>query len=895
VGVIEEFERQLRLEAKSNGAFFVKADFHLHSPASHDYKDKSPRVVEELSQAIRAASLEFAVVLEHAKPPDPGLLDEIQRHCPSATLVPGAELNVFVDALQKQVEKEYFFHCILAGEPTGKSTEYILHKAKEEFSVETRNGIEGFTSAIRDLGNFFLGEGALFIPAHLHKSKDPGTSRSIDDIYGDDAFLSLLEGEAAFSALEVTDPNTASFFTGDSKTDSGRDIPAMTCVRSSDAHAPNEIAERSRWTWVKVEKPTFADVRAALSYHRPPRRVSIHECQFSHNRIIGVHIRGQFILDEWIWFNPQMNCLIGCKGSGKTALLECIRFVLGVNVPPERREQVSHHVSHILGAAGYVECLMQRGNGSKVLVMRRADSPERLRVTEEDGTVREATSRNEIDFEISVRGWHEIETVAESATSRIELIDRVIGEAQIKSLYSDMNAKVERARDELPLLGRKLKRLSECIAQRDVLRRKRATLARLEKADLLSLQQQYEGFVYCEQALAGTASRLSSSEANAGNLIDNAFSAVAEPYQPPAGSYREVDELLENGQQAVDEVLAQKNTSKDVIASSCKTATEKVMALAKSAREAFAVFRESTYDPKVNALPPEEREILARQIQTIEETKGLAAIEIETRALAAEVRDVAGRVHNYCREICDLRDKVAGLRTEEVDRINTEAGQSIQVRFLRSANKSLLSLFQNRIGGDAGSFVSSIGRFGKREHYENMVALFDQLRNLDVEAIGKFDEVLWDVRFVDFMSVIDDDDVEISLKLETGAVTPIGNLSAGQRCTAVFPLLLRASNGPIVIDQPEDNLDNRHIARVIAPQLVDRKEVQQFILTSHNANLVVLTDADLIAETESDGAVGKIGNRGFLAWSGSEIKSGIVEVLDGGEEAIRARQRKYLS
>ena len=204
-------------------------------------------------------------------------------------------------------------------------------------------------------------------------------------------------------------------------------------------------------------------------------------------------------------------------------------------------------------------------------------------------------------------------------------------------------------------------------------------------------------------------------------------------------------------------------------------------------------------------------------------------------------------------------------------------------------------MFQNKFGSDAAGFTSILGCFGKQEHYENMRVLFDQLRNLDVEAISKFEAVLWDVRFVDFMSVIDDDDVEISLKLETGAVTPIANLSAGQRCTAVFPLLLRASNGPLVIDQPEDNLDNRHIARVVAPQLVDRKEVQQFILTSHNANLVVLTDADLIAETESNGAVGKVGKRGFLAWSGSEIKSAIVDVLDGGEEAIRARQRKYLS
>src|SRR4030088_2848002 len=72
------------------------------------------------------------------------------------------------------------------------------------------------------------------------------------------------------------------------------------------------------------------------------------------------------------------------------------------------------------------------------------------------------------------------------------------------------------------------------------------------------------------------------------------------------------------------------------------------------------------------------------------------------------------------------------------------------------------------------------------------------------------------------------------------------NLSAGQRCVAVFPLLLRNTKGPLVIDQPEDNLDNRYIADIIAPDLLERKRGQHFLVTSHNANLVVLTDADLI-------------------------------------------------
>jgi energy-coupling factor transporter ATP-binding protein EcfA2 len=135
-----------------------------------------------------------------------------------------------------------------------------------------------------------------------------------------------------------------------------------------------------------------------------------------------------------------------------------------------------------------------------------------------------------------------------------------------------------------------------------------------------------------------------------------------------------------------------------------------------------------------------------------------------------------------------------------------------------------------------------------------------------------------DAKFVDFMTVVDDDDVELSLVLN-GNPVPIQNLSAGQRCTAVFPLLLRMRKGPLIVDQPEDNLDNRHIADVIAPQLLEKKRTQQFIMTSHNANLVVLTDAELIMHVDSDGSQGRIVCSGFLACSDSVIKDAVLNVL----------------
>ena len=72
----------------------------------------------------------------------------------------------------------------------------------------------------------------------------------------------------------------------------------------------------------------------------------------------------------------------------------------------------------------------------------------------------------------------------------------------------------------------------------------------------------------------------------------------------------------------------------------------------------------------------------------------------------------------------------------------------------------------------------------------------------------------------------------------------LGDLSAGQKATAVLLLLLLESSEPLIIDQPEDDLDNRFIAEAIVPAMRDEKRKRQFIFSSHNANIPVLGDAE---------------------------------------------------
>ena len=86
---------------------------------------------------------------------------------------------------------------------------------------------------------------------------------------------------------------------------------------------------------------------------------------------------------------------------------------------------------------------------------------------------------------------------------------------------------------------------------------------------------------------------------------------------------------------------------------------------------------------------------------------------------------------------------------------------------------------------------------------------------------------------------------------------------------------------------------NRDIAHVIGPDLLEKENLQQFLVTSHNANLVVLTDADLIVRADSDGAQASFPTSGFLSCAASSVRKSVLDVLDGGEPALAARQRKY--
>lgn len=120
------------------------------------------------------------------------------------------------------------------------------------------------------------------------------------------------------------------------------------------------------------------------------------------------------------------------------------------------------------------------------------------------------------------------------------------------------------------------------------------------------------------------------------------------------------------------------------------------------------------------------------------------------------------------------------------------------------------------------------------------------------------------------------------------------NASAGQQATALLYILLNQEGEPLLIDQPEDDIDSNAITEIIK-LIWNCKKNRQIIFTSHNANMVVNGDAELIlvCDYRDDGnfSLGNIKVEGAI--DDLNVKKEITTIMEGGERAFKLRQAKY--
>jgi energy-coupling factor transporter ATP-binding protein EcfA2 len=138
--------------------------------------------------------------------------------------------------------------------------------------------------------------------------------------------------------------------------------------------------------------------------------------------------------------------------------------------------------------------------------------------------------------------------------------------------------------------------------------------------------------------------------------------------------------------------------------------------------------------------------------------------------------------------------------------------------------------------------------------------------------------------------VILDDQVKFQL-LDGSVYKDFRHLSTGQRCSVILPIILQQKDSLVVIDQPEDHIDNAYISKTLISSILSRSDVGQLVVTTHNANIPVLGNAAMVLHLESDG------RRGYSEATGAindeQIIQSITNVMEGGKEAFDKRAKFY--
>ncbi len=174
-------------------------------------------------------------------------------------------------------------------------------------------------------------------------------------------------------------------------------------------------------------------------------------------------------------------------------------------------------------------------------------------------------------------------------------------------------------------------------------------------------------------------------------------------------------------------------------------------------------------------------------------------------------------------------------------------------------------------------------------------------RNGNLGSVGMSDQVtrtfqglLTQARRCELYALRNEDKYEIELKVGSGAndYREIDALSGGAQVSVLVSLVLETDDtNPLVVDQPEDELDKAYLFETLLPALRRLKGRRQVIFATHDANIVVNGDADQVIYLQADHQFGRIAEQGTI--EEQRVKEAIVNILDGGRDAFTLRQAKY--
>lgn len=619
------------------------------------------------------------------------------------------------------------------------------------------------------------------------------------------------------------------------------------------------------------------------------------------DKILSLSVVGGLLDGTSIEFRPDFNCIIGPRGTGKTTVLEFIRWVLDElprkNLNPAAFRRLESLIEGNL-QGGRVELSVENCDGIRYVITRTVgESPI---VLDGDRNPTSLSASGGAFFRAEIFSQNDIETIADHSKFQLRLIDSFardeIAAEEQRSEEIEMEI-VAHAKKVEPLVAR-LAALDEEIKQLPLIEEKLKGMAAKgdETASKVNQAHELKALRDRESRIVGSADEfVVHLDADLAGLMDRFKEEFGQKFTaellggPNGETITSLRTRLRVASKAVEKALSD---AREALAQ-CRTGiAEDAEALKLRHKTQDLKFRELIEKHKKHQARSAERVTLEKRRNKLLESKN-AAVELRKQIKEAEKKRL-----DLLKALSEARDARFAIRKAVADKLNQALAPNITVTIQQDGNNEafqhLIETSLKGAGVKQGIVAGKLAPNIPPAQLAQMVREGDttglrEAADLNADQATKVVAVFNRLeKLAELETVCLQDAPTIRLRVG-GQEKDSTTLSTGQKCTTILPILLLEGGNPLLIDQPEDNLDNRFIFETVVDNIHKVKPERQLIFVTHNPNIPVLGEASRVFVMESDG------ERAGVATCGSvdECRDQIVTLLEGGEEAFRKRGARY--
>ena len=677
-------------------------------------------------------------------------------------------------------------------------------------------------------------------------------------------------------------------------------------INAKDVATPEDLANPKASCLIKMTEPCFESFK--LAFQDPESRVRLNSdvSEKYYSRIESLKVTGGYLDGVQIEFSEHLNAVIGGRGTGKSTLIECIRYCLqlkpiGKNAQKQHDEIIKENFGKSKARVEIV-IFSSRMNGKRFTIARRYG--ESASVKDESGNL-SMFAPSDLLPEIEIYGQNEIYEIAQDKASQRQLLTRFLGAEQ-----QGGEKRLQETLGKLTESRKKLIEAQESVASiEDEVARLPKLNEQLGQFKSLGLEEKLKivPLLEAEKRLQKRG------VAEEGLNLDKAFQAVRDSlpdtvflsdsaigHLPHTESLRKLraaldalrgdaEALLNKWQETyvganalIEAIAVELNAGIQQEEAALEKTFKELPALeGKSGREIGIEFQ--NLSKEIERIRPKETIIENRR-------KVVAELNRQRKAILDELSSIrAERSALFERTLKNLNRRLSGKLKLAV---KPEAERTPVIRFLLGCR--LESVAEGRLAWlrEAEDFspvkLAEFIRHGAdalRDAGWNITpTVAEALARLTTEQVLQLEE----------LELPDLIDIELNTAHEGQEnFRPLDKLSTGQQCTAILHLLLLQNLDPLLMDQPEDNLDNAFIADRIVVEIRSAKIARQFIFATHNANIPVFGDAEWIGVFEAQEGQAYMPPESQGAIDVTQVRDKAANILEGGKTAFNQRKAKY--